>query len=243
MNSIKFLSFCVLLAQMLTVQASLLTDLLAIYSTNTSVNSTAQISSNCPVCICQCTPIVFGSAASSPCSSAPVTQAPALPATTAAPTIPDTTTPATTTTTIAPKVDVCTTTYQVKTAANTNLKTLCYIAGRPLPTLNATAFCMSNGMKLYELTDADSVKGYQNFVNAYVPSSGPIFVANGIYLNGKWVLFSDQTTPLYSGLVYGASRAIAPEPTPAFLYGREANMSFIGYAYNFNKDAYFMCQY
>ena len=33
-------------------------------------------------------------------------------------------------TTLAPKVNVCTTTYQVKTSSNVNLKMLCYVAGK-----------------------------------------------------------------------------------------------------------------
>ncbi|CAG9805884.1 unnamed protein product [Chironomus riparius] len=235
----KVLLFSFLLTEMLPTEALVIVDLLP--STNTTVNQTLSLFS-CPPCNCQCVPIIF------PSCSKPATIPGPIQVTTAAPIqettlAPTTVAPTVPTTTIAPKVDVCTTTYQIKTASQANLKMLCYIAGNPQSVENATIFCAINGMRLYELSDADSVAGYQEFVNYYVTTTGPTFVSNGIQVNGQWVLFTNQTVPLYSGLTWGPTKVTSPTTIPSFLYKREENMVFLGYSYNYEARAYFMCQY
>ena len=98
-------------------------------------------------------------------------------------------------------------------------------------------------MTLYELSDADSVAGYQAFVNYYVLGAGPIFIGNGVQINGQWVLYTNQTVSLYSGITWGPSKVTSSTTVPTFLYSRENNMVFNGYAYNADSAAYFMCQY
>lgn len=110
------------------------------------------------------------------------------------------TTVSTTTTTKAPDTSVCFRTARLNSTTGAYLKTIC----QPVNILNQTDandFCNAHAMKLLALTDAEIVNSLVNYLAVVFKDDVFGFVLNAIKATStsNWVLYSDMTTPVYSG--------------------------------------------